>query len=29
MVRRKKKRERDPNWEKFEMSFWRETKPQS
>jgi len=28
MVRRKK-RKRDPDWEKFEMSFWSETRPQS
>jgi len=25
----KKKIKRDPNWEKFEMSYWQETRPQS
>jgi len=24
----KKKAKRDPNWEKFEMSYWHETRPQ-
>jgi len=24
----KKKAKRDPNWEKFEMSYWQETRPQ-
>jgi hypothetical protein len=25
----KKKVKRDPNWEKFEMSYWQETRPQT
>jgi len=29
MARRKKKGKRDPDWEKFEMSLWKETRPQS
>jgi len=29
MARSKRKRRRDPNWEKLEMSFWEETRPQS